>query len=174
VIGGSQGARKLNTVVPEAIGLMPVADRPQVIHQAGAKLIAEMAGAYQAQGVSADVRPFIEDMATELSAADVVICRAGALTVSELAAVGVASILIPFPLAVDDHQTLNARFLSEAGGGILLPQSELTGEVLAKLLLSLHRERLQWMAKLAKGLARIHATEDVMSTVMTYSVGGAR
>jgi UDP-N-acetylglucosamine--N-acetylmuramyl-(pentapeptide) pyrophosphoryl-undecaprenol N-acetylglucosamine transferase len=166
VVGGSQGARALNTIVPEAVGRIPEARRPQILHQAGAKLLNEMQDAYQKLGVQADVVPFIDDMAKVLSEADLVICRAGALTVSELAAVGVGSILVPFPAAVDDHQTPNAQFLSSAGAGLLIDQKQLNAQDLAALIQSLDRPRLLLMAEAARHLGRVSATEDVAQVVI--------
>jgi len=166
VVGGSQGARALNTIVPEAIALIPENVRPVVVHQAGAKLLDEMQDAYARHEVQAEVVPFIDDMAAALTQADLVICRAGALTVAELSAVGVASVLVPFPAAVDDHQTQNARFLSSAGAGILIPQNQFNAKDLAALIQSLDRSRLMMMAQAAKELGRIHATEDVLRVVM--------
>jgi len=108
-----------------------------------------------------DIQPFLEDMAGSYANADVVICRAGALTIAELAAAGVASILIPFPFAVDDHQTHNARFLSERGAAVLLPQTELSAEKLAQLLRGLDREKLAAMAQQARSVAKPDAAQRV-------------
>ncbi|MBX3680430.1 MAG: UDP-N-acetylglucosamine--N-acetylmuramyl-(pentapeptide) pyrophosphoryl-undecaprenol N-acetylglucosamine transferase, partial [Rhodocyclaceae bacterium] len=135
--------------------------RPVVTHQAGAKQIDALQENYAKAGVSGELLPFIDDMAERYGAADVVLCRAGALTVAELAVAGAASILVPLPHAVDDHQTGNARFLSDRDGAILLPQPELTPERLAELLGSLSRERLLGMALHARALARPEATSKV-------------
>jgi UDP-N-acetylglucosamine--N-acetylmuramyl-(pentapeptide) pyrophosphoryl-undecaprenol N-acetylglucosamine transferase len=167
IVGGSQGARALNTIVPEAIALIPTFQRPRVMHQAGEKLLDEMQDAYKKRGISAEVLPFIDDMAKALSEADLVICRAGALTISELAAVGVASILVPFPAAVDDHQTHNAQFLSAAGAGILIAQNQLNAKDLAVLIQGLDRSRLLLMAEAAHRLGRINATEEVAQVIIT-------
>src|SRR5574343_230125 len=137
VIGGSLGAKALNDGVPRAISLLPADKRPVVVHQAGEKQMADLQAAYAAAGVEGDLRPFIHDIAEAYANADLLICRAGALTVAELACAGVPAILVPFPHAVDDHQTGNARFLSESGAAVLLPQHELTPEKLADLLQSL-------------------------------------
>jgi UDP-N-acetylglucosamine--N-acetylmuramyl-(pentapeptide) pyrophosphoryl-undecaprenol N-acetylglucosamine transferase len=161
VVGGSLGAMALNQALPRALALIPPAQRPRVSHQSGAKHIAALRAAYRDAEVEAEAVAFIEDMAAALSRCDLVICRAGALTVAELAAAGVASILIPFPHAVDDHQTVNARYLSSAGAAILLPQGELTPERLAELIRSLDRGRLLAMAEAARRLARPHATREV-------------
>lgn len=162
VVGGSLGAAVLNETVPKALALLPEAERPTVIHQSGEKHLQFLGQAYAQAGVRAHLLPFIDDMAGAYAWADLVICRAGALTVAELAAAGVASVLVPFPHAVDDHQTGNARFLSSAGAAILLPQSELTPERLADLR-HLSRQQLLQMAEQARSLARPAATVDVAS-----------
>jgi UDP-N-acetylglucosamine--N-acetylmuramyl-(pentapeptide) pyrophosphoryl-undecaprenol N-acetylglucosamine transferase len=157
VVGGSLGASILNETVPKALALLPEEERPEVVHQSGEKHLDALHQAYDQVQVKAHLVPFIEDMAGAYAWADLVICRAGALTVSELAAAGVASLLVPFPQAVDDHQTNNARFLSSAGAAILLPQSELTPERLAELR-RVPREQLLQMAEKARALARPEAT----------------
>ncbi|MDO9598770.1 MAG: undecaprenyldiphospho-muramoylpentapeptide beta-N-acetylglucosaminyltransferase [Azoarcus sp.] len=162
VVGGSLGASILNDTVPQALARIAPEQRPLVVHQAGAKQIDALRAAYQSAGVEGDLRPFIDDMAAEYAAADLVICRAGALTVAELAAVGVASLLVPFPHAVDDHQTGNARFLADHGAAWLLPQTELNAERLAGILASLDRPRLLQMADHARALAKPRATEAVV------------
>ena len=161
VVGGSLGAAALNEAVPAALGRLPVEQRPQVLHQAGEKQIEGLHAAYARARVEGDLRPFIEDMATAYAEADLVICRAGALTVAELAVVGAASLLVPFPHAVDDHQTGNARFLAERGGAYLLPQTELNAERLAGILASIDRPRLLQMAEHARALARPLAAAEV-------------
>lgn len=166
VVGGSLGARALNEAMPRALALLQLAERPRVTHQSGAKQIDDLRAAYAAAGVEAQLLPFIDDMAARYAAADLVVCRAGALTIAELAAAGVASVLVPFPLAVDDHQTGNARFLSEAGAAILLPQRELTPEKLAALLRELTREKLAAMAEKARALAKPEATRAVAEVCM--------
>ena len=160
VIGGSLGAQALNEVLPKGLALIPAEQRPEVVHQAGEKHIGTLQQAYAEAGVAAHCVAFIEDMAGAFGWADLVVCRAGALTIAELAAAGVASILVPFPHAVDDHQTGNARFLAQAGAAILLPQPELTPERLAELR-HLAREQLAQMAEKARALARPEAAEDV-------------
>ena len=161
VVGGSLGAAALNEAMPQALALLAPEDRPQVTHQAGSKQIDALKAAYQAAGVSGELLPFIDDMAERYASADLVICRSGALTVAELAAVGVASVLVPFPHAVDDHQTGNARFLADAGAAVLLPQTELTPQRLAALLQEMNRPRLLAMAEKARGRARPDATGRV-------------
>jgi UDP-N-acetylglucosamine--N-acetylmuramyl-(pentapeptide) pyrophosphoryl-undecaprenol N-acetylglucosamine transferase len=155
VLGGSQGALALNTAVPDALARLPEALRPEAWHQAGAKLLAAAEAAYAEARVAARVVPFIEDMAEAYAWADLVICRAGAMTVAELAAAGVAAVLVPLPSAVDDHQTANARYLADAGAAVLLPQYELTPDRLAAELERLLADRaaLARMATLARGRA---------------------
>jgi len=157
VVGGSLGAKVLNEAVPQALALLPENIRPNVVHQTGKQHFATVQQLYRQAGAQADIHPFLEDMAGSYANADAVICRAGALTIAELAAAGVASILIPFPFAVDDHQTHNARFLSERGAAWLLPQSELSAEKLAQLLRELTREKLLAMAQQARSVAKTDA-----------------
>jgi UDP-N-acetylglucosamine--N-acetylmuramyl-(pentapeptide) pyrophosphoryl-undecaprenol N-acetylglucosamine transferase len=161
VVGGSLGAQALNQAVPQALALIPAAQRPDVIHQTGKQHLAAVQELYRAAGVAADIKPFLDDMAACYADADLVICRGGALTIAELAAAGVASILIPFPFAVDDHQTHNARFLSDHGAAILLPQQELSAEILARFLQELDREKLLLMAVQARALAKPEAALSV-------------
>jgi UDP-N-acetylglucosamine--N-acetylmuramyl-(pentapeptide) pyrophosphoryl-undecaprenol N-acetylglucosamine transferase len=165
-VGGSLGAQALNDAVPRALTLIPAEERPRVTHQSGAKQIDALRAAYAVAGAEAELLPFIDDMAARYAQADLVICRAGALTVAELAAAGVACVLVPFPHAVDDHQTGNARFLSEAGAAILLPQKELTPEKLASLLREFTREKLAEMAVKARALAKPEATRAVAEVCM--------
>ncbi|WP_153145480.1 undecaprenyldiphospho-muramoylpentapeptide beta-N-acetylglucosaminyltransferase [Dechloromonas sp. H13] len=160
VIGGSLGAQALNEVIPQGMALLGENELPQIVHQAGEKHLEALKANYAAAGVPAHCVAFIEDMAGAYEWADLVICRAGALTVAELAAAGVASILVPFPHAVDDHQTGNARFLVHAGGAFLLPQGELTPEAIA-LIRNYSRGQLLEMAEKARSLAKPDATEEV-------------
>jgi UDP-N-acetylglucosamine--N-acetylmuramyl-(pentapeptide) pyrophosphoryl-undecaprenol N-acetylglucosamine transferase len=166
VVGGSLGAKILNETVPQALALLPLERRPDVTHQSGVKHIEELAQRYRDAGVSANTIGFIDDMASAYAGADVVLCRSGALTVSELAAAGVASILVPFPHAVDDHQTGNARHLALAGAAILLPQPELTPERLAGLFRELSRAQLCDMARKARAQASPDATQAVARSCM--------
>jgi UDP-N-acetylglucosamine--N-acetylmuramyl-(pentapeptide) pyrophosphoryl-undecaprenol N-acetylglucosamine transferase len=166
VVGGSLGAQALNDAVPQALTLIPADERPRVTHQSGAKQIDALRAAYAVAGVEAELMPFIDDMAARYAAADLVVCRAGALTIAELASAGVASVLVPFPHAVDDHQTGNARFLAEAGAAILLPQPELTPQGLAALLRDLTREKLAAMAEKARAQAKPEATRAVAEICM--------
>ena len=160
VIGGSLGAQALNEMVPQGMALLGANEQPQIVHQAGEKHIEALKASYAAVGVQAHCVPFIEDMAGAYEWADLVICRSGALTVAELAAAGVASILVPFPHAVDDHQTGNARFLVNVGGAFLLPQTDLTPEAIA-LIRNYSRSQLLEMAEKARSLAKPDAAEDV-------------
>jgi len=158
VMGGSLGAKAINDALPGAMARIAPANRPGIVHQTGKGHCAGVESAYRNAAVDANSVEFIDDVAAALADADVVICRAGALTVSELACAGVASVLIPYPHAVDDHQTGNARFLSIAGAAVLMPQSELSEERLARLIESFTREKLAVMAGLARSMGRSDAT----------------
>ena len=160
VLGGSLGAAAINEMVPKGLALLPEQDRPQVLHQAGEKHHAQLLDNYAQAGVHADCVAFIDDMAGAYAWADLVLCRAGALTVAELAAVGVASILVPYPHAVDDHQTHNARFLASAGGAFLLALDAMTPESIS-LLRNYTRGQLQQMAERARAMAKPDATTEV-------------
>jgi UDP-N-acetylglucosamine--N-acetylmuramyl-(pentapeptide) pyrophosphoryl-undecaprenol N-acetylglucosamine transferase len=166
VIGGSLGAHALNETVPQALALMSQAERPQVTHQAGARHLEEVEANYRRAGVGATLVPFITDMAAQYSAADLIICRAGASTIAELAAAGVASVLVPLPHAVDDHQTHNARFLAERGAAVLVPQPEFTPQRLVELLRGFTREALLSMAQKARSVAKPGATQAVADECM--------
>jgi len=154
VVGGSLGAAALNDIVPRALARLPAAARPVVTHQSGEKHIGALRANYAAAGVTAELVPFIEDMANAYAGADLAICRAGATTVAELAAAGVASVLVPFPFAVDDHQTTNARYLVDRGAALLEPQAGLTPERLADVLRDLDRNALLQMAERARAAAK--------------------
>ena len=160
VVGGSLGAQALNDVVPRAVALL-TGEGPVLTHQSGAQHVDSLRHAYSAAGVPAKTSAFIEDMAAAYAEADVVVCRAGATTVAEIAAAGVASVLIPYPHAVDDHQTANARFLADAGAAVLVAQSELSAEWLAEVLAGFDRVRLRDMARRARSLARPGAASAV-------------
>ena len=162
VVGGSLGAKALNDIVPQALALLPAATRPVVTHQSGAKQIEALRVNYAAAGVQADLTPFIDDTATVFAQADLVICRAGASTVTEIAAVGAAALFVPFPFAVDDHQTTNAQFLVAQGGGWLVPQAELTAQALADRLAGLSRESLLACAEKAYEQKKTNATREVV------------
>lgn len=161
VVGGSLGAQALNEVVPKALALLAPGERPLVRHQAGVKQIDALRANYAAAGVEAEAVPFIDDMARAYAEADLVICRAGAMTVSEVAAAGVAALFVPFPHAVDDHQTTNARFLADTGAALLVQQRELGAEGLARTLSGLTRDNLKDMARRARELAKPDATRRV-------------
>ena len=163
VVGGSLGARALNNVVPQALALLPQALRPTVIHQSGAQQIDALRANYARAGVQAELTPFIDNTAQAFAEADLVICRAGASTVTELAAVGAASLLVPFPSAVDDHQTTNARFLADAGAAWLVSQSELTPEYLAKMLQKTERSALLQRGLKAKTLQKMEASAQIVA-----------
>jgi UDP-N-acetylglucosamine--N-acetylmuramyl-(pentapeptide) pyrophosphoryl-undecaprenol N-acetylglucosamine transferase len=166
VVGGSLGAKALNDVVPKALALLPAERRPIVTHQSGAQHLESLKAAYAAAGVRAETPAFIDDMAAAYADADLVVCRAGATTVAELAAAGVPGILVPLPHAVDDHQTTNARFLSDAGAAVLLPQRELAAERLAELISGFDRKRLLGMASRARSLGRPDAAAAVARACM--------
>lgn len=165
VLGGSLGAKAINEAVPQALALLPSDKKPEVWHQTGKAHLAQAQQSYLDNKIEANVVPFIDDMAKAYQFADIVICRAGALTVSELAAAGIASILIPFPHAVDDHQTVNAQFLTRTGAAILVEQHNLTPQGLADLILKYieHPEKCLEMAIRARALAKTNATVQVVA-----------
>jgi len=161
VMGGSQGAQVLNTVVPDALALIATESRPRVLHQAGAAHQDAVLARYQERGVAAEVVRFIDDVAARYAETDLIICRAGATTIAEIAAAGIASVLVPYPHAVDDHQTINARFLAERRAALLIPQGELTAQRLADAISGLTRERLLAMAQAARAAGKPEATRAV-------------
>lgn len=161
VVGGSLGASALNELVPKALALLPAERRPQVVHQSGRQHLEILRANYAAAGVEADLRDYIEDMAAAWRDCDFAICRAGAMTVAELACAGVPAVLVPFPFAVDDHQTGNAEFLSQAGAAWLIQQKDLSAEKLAELIGGLDRTILHTMSAKARALARPDATARV-------------
>ncbi|WP_028455647.1 undecaprenyldiphospho-muramoylpentapeptide beta-N-acetylglucosaminyltransferase [Chitinilyticum litopenaei] len=165
VVGGSLGAQVFNEEVPKALALLQADERPQVIHQAGEKHIDALRANYAAAGVAAECVAFISDMGTAYAEADLVVCRAGALTVSELACVGAASVLVPFPHAVDDHQTGNARYLSDNKAGRLIPQTEFSAAQLAALLQDMNRDQCLALAQAARQLAKPDATASVVAVI---------
>lgn len=166
VAGGSQGAEVLNTVVPEALALLAPAARPRVTHQAGAGRDDAVRNRYRERGVSAEVVAFIDDIAARYAETDVIVCRAGATTVAEIAAAGIASLLVPYPHSVDDHQTINARFLADRGAALLIPQADLTAKQLADVLGGLTRERLLAMAQAARAAGKPEAARSVAQACM--------
>ena len=171
VFGGSLGAQVLNEVVPAALAEMPIDKRPVVRHQAGKNKDVSTRSLYKKLGISAEVSPFIEDMAEAYAWADLVICRSGALTVAELAAAGMASIMVPYLHAVDDHQTANAKYLSESGAAVLMPQKELNADSLVTVLTDLcaDRDQLLEMSIKARRLAKPQATEDVAALCAKFA-----
>jgi len=172
VVGGSLGAQALNEAVPKAISLLQ--DRPIVVHQAGEKHLETLKANYAAAAVHGELVAFIDDMARRYAEADLVVCRAGAVTIAELSAGGMASILVPFPHAVDDHQTANARFLADRGAAMLIQQKDLTPERLAELIGSLDRPKLLEMAKKARALGKPDAARVVAERCMQLVEMSAR
>jgi UDP-N-acetylglucosamine--N-acetylmuramyl-(pentapeptide) pyrophosphoryl-undecaprenol N-acetylglucosamine transferase len=162
VIGGSLGAKALNEIIPQALAKMPEDQRPEVIHQGGEKQIEQLRANYLAAGVHAELTPFIANTARAFAEADLVICRAGASTVSEIAAVGAPAVFVPFPFAVDDHQTTNAQFLSDQGAATLLPQDQMTLERVIQLLQNSERSTLILQGLKAYSLRKTDATEQVV------------
>jgi UDP-N-acetylglucosamine--N-acetylmuramyl-(pentapeptide) pyrophosphoryl-undecaprenol N-acetylglucosamine transferase len=173
VVGGSLGAAALNEVVPRALALLAPQQRPRIVHQAGAKHIEALRANYQAAGIATgdDVQlvPFIDDMTSAYANADLVICRSGAMTVAEIAAVGVAAFFVPFPHAVDDHQTTNAAFLADHGAALLMQQRDLSAEKLADWLRGQTRATLAQMAERSRSLAKPDATEQVAQICATVA-----
>jgi UDP-N-acetylglucosamine--N-acetylmuramyl-(pentapeptide) pyrophosphoryl-undecaprenol N-acetylglucosamine transferase len=174
VFGGSQGAAMLNRIMPAAVALVPAEERAAVLHQTGRGGREPVATAYAAAGISADVREFIDDMAAAYGWADLAVCRSGALTIAELAAAGVPAILVPFPAAVDDHQTANARFLASRGAAVLLPEAMLTAESLAAELRALagpDRRARDAMADAARRAAMPGAAERLADLCLAAAAG---
>lgn len=165
VLGGSLGAQAINLLLPKALAKMPEAIRPSVLHQAGEKNLADTLKAYEMAGVKAEIVPFIVEMDKAYSWADVVLCRAGALTVTELCAAGLGAILVPFPYAIDDHQTANAQFMAKQQAAIVIQQAELTVDSLAEMLKKLigSSEQCLMMAKAAYSLRQVDATEKIIT-----------
>ncbi len=169
VVGGSLGAKALNDAVPQALALIPPEQRPQVLHQSGARQIDALRANYQAAGVEAELTPFIEDTASAFAQADIILCRAGASTVTEIAAVGAAAVYVPFPHAVDDHQTTNAQLMTEAMAGWLLPQSQLEPKKLAEMLQNMQRSTLLTAAVQAKTMEKTEATQHILAACQELS-----
>jgi len=167
VVGGSLGAQALNESVPKALALM--SERPQVVHQAGEKHLDALRKHYAEAGVKGELVAFIDDMARRYAEADLVICRAGAVTIAELSAGGMASILVPFPHAVDDHQTANGKFLADHGAALLIQQRDLTPQKLAETIQGLDRGRLFDMARKARALGKPDAARVVAQRCMSIA-----
>ena len=168
VVGGSRGAQVLNEIVPRAVAELPAGMRPLIRHQCGGGALADTTRRYDEVAVSAEVTEFIDDMATAYAWAVLVLCRAGAMTIAELAAGGCAAILVPYPYAVDDHQSANARFLADRGAAVCVPQAEFNAARLAELLRDVHADRavITRMAEAARGTAMTDAAETVARLCM--------
>jgi UDP-N-acetylglucosamine--N-acetylmuramyl-(pentapeptide) pyrophosphoryl-undecaprenol N-acetylglucosamine transferase len=173
VIGGSLGARVLNETIPAALALLPIHQRPVVLHQCGGAHVEATRAAYASAGVPADVRGFIDDIAREYEHADLVVCRAGAITVSELCAAGVAAILVPFVVSTTDHQRFNAELLARRGAALHLPQQRFEAPALAQLLGSLTREQILAIALRARSLGHPDATAAVAAAIESLVQGKA-
>jgi UDP-N-acetylglucosamine--N-acetylmuramyl-(pentapeptide) pyrophosphoryl-undecaprenol N-acetylglucosamine transferase len=171
ILGGSQGAFALNQVVPAALALLPDELQPVVRHQSGARTLAAAQAAYAAHGIEVDLRPFIEDMAESYAWTDLVVCRAGALTVAELSAAGVPAIFVPYPSAVDDHQTANARPMTDAGAAALMPESDLSDKSLADLLRHWLASRDALLQRALKSRALAHP--DALRRITNCCLGAA-
>lgn len=169
VFGGSLGARVLNETVPEMLALIPEENRPQVIHQVGRGNVQKVQAAYEALGVKAQVHEFIHDMHTCYEWADLVICRSGATSISELCAAGSASILVPFVVSTTSHQLGNARYMSENGAACLIEQKNLTAETLKQAIAQLNREKILQMSEKARALSRPKAAQTVADTIERLS-----
>ena len=166
VVGGSLGARAINEAIPKALALWPLESRPVVIHQTGLANLTTVQAAYHAAGIEdTNLLPFIDDMASQLAAADVIVCRAGAITVSELCAAGLPAVLVPLVVSTTSHQRDNARFMAQHGAAIHLPQEELTPQGLFELLSSLDRDTLLAMGEKARLLARPRAASRVADEI---------
>lgn len=161
VVGGSLGATALNSILPAALALIPEANRPEVLHQSGAQHIDVLNATYRQAAVRAECVAFIDNMAEALGQADLLVCRAGAMTVAEVAAAGVAALFVPYPHAVDDHQTANAKFLSEDGSAWLMRQESLNATELAMWLSLRTREELAVVAQRARRHARPLAAQRI-------------
>jgi UDP-N-acetylglucosamine--N-acetylmuramyl-(pentapeptide) pyrophosphoryl-undecaprenol N-acetylglucosamine transferase len=165
IVGGSLGAQVLNEMVPAALGLLSAQNGVEIQHQTGANQVEQVQKAYDAQKISATTVPFIDDMAKAYAWADVVICRAGAITVSELCGAGVPAILVPFIASTTNHQAGNAQYLANSAAGIHLPQAQLTAASLAEILQGLNRKNLLTMAMAAKALGKPNATANVVDII---------
>ena len=166
IVGGSLGAQALNDAVPQALAQLPADERPRVVHQSGERHLEALRASYSAAGVEGELVAFIDDMARRYAEADLVICRAGAITVAELCTGGMASVLVPFPHAVDDHQSANAAFLADRGAAVLLPQPQLAPGTLAALLRRMNRATLLEMARKARALGKPDAARTVAERCM--------
>lgn len=165
VLGGSLGAKPLNDLVPKAMALLGEDVRPEILHQTGGKHLEEAKKSYQSMGVDADIQPFIKDMAAAYSWADMVLCRAGALTVAELCAAGRGAVLVPYPHAVDDHQTANADYMVRGGAAVCVQQAELTQTRLAEMIRGFAQDPAKRvaMAQAAYALRKVQVAETMVS-----------
>lgn len=170
IVGGSLGAKTLNDLVVAALATLPVQQRPEVVHQSGEKNYDELVASYSGANIAANVVPFIDNMDEMYTWCDVMLCRSGAITVAELAAAGVASVLVPLPYFVAEEQDANARFLADAGAGVLVRQLETTPEKLAELLASFSRQKCQTMAAIARTLGKPSATAACADVCMEISI----
>jgi UDP-N-acetylglucosamine--N-acetylmuramyl-(pentapeptide) pyrophosphoryl-undecaprenol N-acetylglucosamine transferase len=163
ILGGSLGAQALNQAIPEMLSLLPAAERPEVFHQTGEKLFSTTQKLYESKQISANLVPFVEDMASAYNWADLVICRAGALTIAELCAAGLGAVLVPYPHAVDDHQTANAQFMVQHNAALCLQQNELTAERLRDIVKQFSQapEQSLAMAQAAYQLRRVNVTAEI-------------
>lgn len=173
VVGGSQGAQRLNSMLPQALSRMPPELRPHVRHQAGERGLEAARAAYAQHHVDAEVMPFIEDMANMYAWADVAVCRAGAMTIAELQAVGLGALLVPLPIATDDHQTKNAAAMVNAGAGLVMQERDMTADALSERIreLTLNREAMLRMAGAARSLRRIDAADRVADCCLAAGAG---
>ena len=165
VVGGSLGARAINEMLPAMLALWPQEQRPLVVHQTGQANFAAVQTAYRAAGVEAEILPFIDDMAAQLAQADLILCRAGAVTVSEICAAGLPSVLIPLVVSTTSHQRDNARFMAQHGAAVYLPQEDMSADGVYQLLKSMDREALLAMAEKARVLARPRAASRVADEI---------
>lgn len=172
IVGGSLGAKAINEMLPRALSAMPAHERPMIWHQTGAQHEVTVRKLYEGLGLEARVEPFIENMHDAYAWADVVLCRSGAMTVAEISSIGVASVLVPFPHAIDDHQTANARWLADQGAAFLLPQSDMSTERLLTLLSQIGQRRDEWLAMgmKARRLAVTDAAERVANECLEISL----
>ena len=166
VVGGSLGADILNKVVPQAMALLPESQRPNLLHQSGRNKLAQLQHQYAECGVKAECVEFITDMVSAYREADLVICRAGALTIAELTAAGLGAILVPYPHAVDDHQTANAQYMVKDGAAVLMPQTSLNAQSLQTVLADLSREQCLQMAEKARALAQPDSAAKVAAAAV--------
>lgn len=173
VLGGSLGAQSLNRVIPKAVALLDQALRPEILHQCGDKHLADCQAAYAAAGIEAEITSFIKEMPQAYAEADLVICRAGALTVAEIAATGVASILVPYPHAVDDHQTINAKALCDVGAALLIADEDLAAADLAEKIQALfsNRPKLLEMAIVAREQAKTGSAQHIAHLCLEVANG---